>query len=190
VCGDSTDEIRTQYEEIKKILVENIDKELPTNTGQLSEAYAKRLSNSIAKQLGIDPDNVEYRINGLNQYFTTSSDIFEMVNKPFTPDDIVYCKSNYLYSTSGLDDLGTDVTKFSDRYGYLPKIIALEGKGIVAIETGEQDVRTVMDVFENMMKVSYFSQCFGGPQFMNPEQIEFIDNWEVENYRRTVTSDK
>jgi 3-oxoacyl-ACP reductase-like protein len=37
-----------------------------------------------------------------------------------------------------------------------------------------------------MMKVSYFSDGFGGPRFMSPEQITFIDNWEVEHYRRKV----
>jgi hypothetical protein len=41
-------------------------------------------------------------------------------------------------------------------------------------------------VFTDMMKISYLSEQFGGPHFMTDGQISFIDNWEVENYRRSV----
>jgi hypothetical protein len=44
----------------------------------------------------------------------------------------------------------------------------------------------VLEVFTDMMKISYLSEQFGGPHFMSSEQINFIDNWEVENYRRSV----
>ncbi len=189
VSGDSPDEIKNQYTEIELILKDQIDSQLPPNQGQLSEEYVHKQSKTIANQLDIDPSHVCYRINGLIQKYTISPDVFDQISRPFTPDDIVYCKSNYLFTTSGLDSLKIDVTKFAERYGYLPKIIAVQGKGLVSIETGQQSPATVMDVFENMMKVRYFSEIFGGPQFMNPEQIDFIDNWEVENYRRTVTGD-
>ena len=32
----------------------------------------------------------------------------------------------------------------------------------------------------------YASQC-GGIKFLTPEQVSFIDQWEVENYRRKVS---
>jgi len=44
---------------------------------------------------------------------------------------------------------------------------------------------TVLEVFTDMMKISLLSEQFGGPHFMTGEQISFIDNWEVENYRRS-----
>jgi NAD(P)-dependent dehydrogenase (short-subunit alcohol dehydrogenase family) len=37
------------------------------------------------------------------------------------------------------------------------------------------------------MKISLYSNNFGGPHFMNDSEIAFIDNWEVENYRRAVS---
>jgi hypothetical protein len=43
-------------------------------------------------------------------------------------------------------------------------------------------------VFEDAMKVAYLSHSFGGPHPMTQEQIDFIDNWEVENYRRSVSA--
>src|SRR5690554_2510359 len=36
------------------------------------------------------------------------------------------------------------------------------------------------------MKTACLSQSFGGAHPMTQEQIDFIDNWEVENYRRSV----
>ena len=46
-----------------------------------------------------------------------------------------------------------------------------------------------MDVFRDMMKVSFITRSFGGPRSMTRQQIDFIDNWEVENYRRKVSKD-
>ena len=44
----------------------------------------------------------------------------------------------------------------------------------------------MLDVFEDWMKISYLTENFGGPHFMSERDIAFIDNWEVENYRRQV----
>ena len=39
-----------------------------------------------------------------------------------------------------------------------------------------------------MMKIATIAQAFGGEHPMTPKQIDFIDNWEVENYRRKVSA--
>ena len=46
----------------------------------------------------------------------------------------------------------------------------------------------IKEVFEDAMKISWLSESFGGQHFMTPEQINFIDTWEVENYRRKVSA--
>ena len=56
----------------------------------------------------------------------------------------------------------------------------------MAIEVNEQSLQTVLEVYTDLMKISYLSENFGGPHFMSPGQIQFIDNWEVEHYRRKV----
>jgi NAD(P)-dependent dehydrogenase (short-subunit alcohol dehydrogenase family) len=45
----------------------------------------------------------------------------------------------------------------------------------------------MQEVFEDWMKISYLSENFGGPHFMSERDISFIDNWEVENYRRQIS---
>jgi NAD(P)-dependent dehydrogenase (short-subunit alcohol dehydrogenase family) len=42
-------------------------------------------------------------------------------------------------------------------------------------------------VFEDFIKVSFYSSLCGGTKFLTPEQSAFIDKWEVENYRRKVS---
>ncbi len=124
----------------------------------------------------------------LSKMFTASQESFEPVSKPFTPDNIVYCKSNYLF-VADESKLEEEFGAFRKRHGYFPKIVALEGKGILAIEESARSAQIVLDVFVDMMKVSYLTRNFGGPRPMTQQQIDFIDNWEVENYRRKVSKE-
>ena len=41
-------------------------------------------------------------------------------------------------------------------------------------------------MFSDQMKISYMSNYFGGPKFLSSQDIRFIDEWEVENYRRQI----
>ena len=57
----------------------------------------------------------------------------------------------------------------------------------MAVEDTKKSADTCLDVFEDLMKVSWLSRAFGGPRFLSPRDIQFIDTWEVENYRRAVS---
>ncbi|MDR2041262.1 MAG: SDR family NAD(P)-dependent oxidoreductase, partial [Tannerella sp.] len=46
----------------------------------------------------------------------------------------------------------------------------------------------ILDVYEDMMKIAEAAQSFGGEHPMTRAQIDFIDHWEVENYRRRVSA--
>jgi hypothetical protein len=100
----------------------------------------------------------------------------------------VYCKSNYLFLEKGIDsqELEKKLEDFEKAHGYYPKVIVEEQGGLIITEEHMKSLHTVLEVFTDMMKISYLSEQFGGPHFMSPEQINFIDNWEVENYRRKV----
>jgi hypothetical protein len=127
----------------------------------------------------------------LINHFSQSFSRFQKISRPFSPDNIVYCKSNYLYLPIGVnEDLIREATrKFEASFGYYPKVIVEEQGGLIVIEEDEKSLQTVMKVYLDLMKISFLSEQFGGPHFMTPEQIQFIDNWEVENYRRKVAKD-
>ena len=128
----------------------------------------------------------------LIRYFTKNSNHFSKASRAFTPDDIVYCKAHYLFIPAENNDQKLIasaqflVNNYLKTYGYLPKILVLEGQGIVAVEDSMKSVLNMLEVYSNILKISFYSENFGGPQFMTNAQIEFIDNWEVENYRRQM----
>jgi NAD(P)-dependent dehydrogenase (short-subunit alcohol dehydrogenase family) len=135
------------------------------------------------------------RNNALVEHFTASGERFEeKIRRPFTPDIIVYCKSNYVYIDAGdsaeavLKDLGNKIEAFLKEHGYLPKVILVRGLGLIAAGDNAAGADIILDVFEDMMKISWLSESFGGPHFMTDKQVQFIDTWEVENYRRKTAA--
>jgi len=187
VSGNTLADIKETYADIETKLRSLVSLDLPLNKTHPSLEYAKKFSKNFATLLGLDPDQILFRTSRIIQHFIQDEDNFEKVDKPFTPDDIVYCKSEYLFVSEDNPEIKEKADSFQFKKGYFPKIIVIKGKGLLAIDDNEKSALTVMNVFENMMKVSYLSDNFGGPQFMTPEQIDFIDNWEVENYRRKVS---
>ena len=124
----------------------------------------------------------------LSDHFTASNDQYQKISRPFTPDIIVYCKSNYLFLEKGIggDAIAAKLKEFEEAHGYYPKVIVEEQGGLIIVEENEKSIQTVLEVYTDMLKISYLSEQFGGPHFMSDDQIRFIDNWEVENYRRNV----
>ncbi len=129
----------------------------------------------------------------LISYFIESKEHFAKISKPFSPDIIVYCKSNYIY----IDSEGTEailataqqeVEAYKAKYGYAPKVILIKGIGLVAVGDNAAGCDIIAEVYQDMMKIAYLAQSFGGEHPMTQAQIDFIDNWEVENYRRKVSA--
>jgi len=185
VGADTVEEIKALYEEIVRKIAHGRDLSLPSReissyrtevTESIAAYYASRslLSRSVTSQL--------------ISFFTASQNSLERVSKPFSPDIIVYCKSSYLILERSVhvEEIKAAVEDFESRQGYLPKVILHEGGGLTVAEESEKSLQTVLEVFQDLMKISYLSEQFGGPHFMTPEQIRFIDNWEVEHYRRKV----
>jgi NAD(P)-dependent dehydrogenase (short-subunit alcohol dehydrogenase family)/rhamnose utilization protein RhaD (predicted bifunctional aldolase and dehydrogenase) len=112
------------------------------------------------------------------------------VELPFMPDNIVYCKSAPLVLDGEPEQILGGFTDalagYRSRWGYPPKIVLVPGIGVVAVEDTKRSADTCLEVFEDLMKVSFLSESFGGPRFLSAEDIQFIDTWEVENYRRAV----
>lgn len=190
VGADNTDEIEAVYAEIMTTIEGRLSLQLPC-----TEKTA--LKSEVIEQVeSLHPGFAGYKALGikseLTDLYVKDEASFSKANKSFTPDDIVYCKAHYLYIPTKENDSellarATEmIADYFDKFGYLPKVLALHNQGIVAIEESLKSARNVMDVYENILKISFYSENFGGPKFMNDKQIAFIDNWEVENYRRKI----
>ena len=136
---------------------------------------------------------LKVRKNALVKHFYNTEEAQAKIAKPFTPDAIVYCKSNYIFLNDEepeavLAEAAKQIPAFTAKFGYQPKLILIKGIGLVAVGDNAAQCDIILDVFEDAMKIAYYSESFGGPHPMTQAQIDFIDNWEVENYRRSVVA--
>jgi rhamnose utilization protein RhaD (predicted bifunctional aldolase and dehydrogenase)/NAD(P)-dependent dehydrogenase (short-subunit alcohol dehydrogenase family) len=115
----------------------------------------------------------------------------------FTPDQIVYCKRSPLWvSVKSADEKVEDIVKrtkdsakkFSDKYGYSPRVVLIQGIGMFCIGDSKRNADNSAIIYEDAVKIMKYSSPYGGPHFMNDRQSKFIDEWEVENYRRKIAS--
>lgn len=118
---------------------------------------------------------------------------FDKIAKPFTPDIIVYCKSSYIFIEAESDEeilkqAEEEIEAFVSGKDYTPKVLLIKGIGLIAVGDSSRNAQIITDVFTDAMKIAFYAQSFGGEHPMERAWIDFIDNWEVENYRRKVAS--
>ena len=185
VGANSAQEITSIYDSIESGIRDQRDLSLPESR---MEEYQSEGSASVAEYFASRSLVSKAFRNELSDHFAAGKEQYQQISRPFTPDIIVYCKSKYLFLEKGLGrgEIIEKLVDFETRHGYFPKVIVEEREGLIIVEESERSVNTVLEVFNDMMKISYLSNQFGGPHFMTDEQISFIDNWEVENYRRKV----
>jgi rhamnose utilization protein RhaD (predicted bifunctional aldolase and dehydrogenase) len=119
---------------------------------------------------------------------------FYPVSSAFSPDHIVYSGSAPLFIDAGNapgKDLAEGIRKawksYRENHGRSPKLAALRGVGVFGIGPSEKAACLAMELFIDAVKVAVYSRAFGGPRFMAPDKIDFINNWEVEHYRSKVS---
>ena len=64
----------------------------------------------------------------------------------------------------------------------------VKGIGLVAVGDHAAQAGIITEVFLDAIKIAFLAGSFGGEHGMEPAWSHFIDNWEVENYRRQVAS--
>ena len=112
---------------------------------------------------------------------------FKAAAGPLTPDHIVYAKSFCLETaTPNLDA----IMAFEAKHGYKPKVVSVPGKAVFCAADTYKDAITVAALALDAAKVQAWTAAFGGTRFMSSKAREFIENWEVESYRKQVSSGK
>lgn len=208
VGGDTTAEIEGIYSEVLGKLEAKVAA-LPEGDTAVSEtvtdvvpAIRQMLSRSGRgfKTLKVTKNAlVDFFIDGCSVTSTgsvtdrTGKSGFDKIAKPFTPDIIVYCKSSYIFIEAESDEeilkqAEEEIEAFVSGKGYTPKVLLIKGIGLIAVGDSSRNAQIITDVFTDAMKVAFYAQSFGGEHPMEQAWIDFIDNWEVENYRRKVAS--
>ncbi len=189
VSADTPGEIGTIYDRIMEVLRAVIRPEefhyLPIDekTEQLRQELARYARGK----------EVVMRHHTLHRHFYGSREAFRAVSVPFTPDILVYCGAEYIYSDKKdlpqiLGEVMRGFSRYRRKYDRDPGIVLVKDYGLFGIAEKEKVAITALDVFEDFMKVSYYTKVFGGPHPLSQETIDFILGWEVEHYRRKMYS--
>lgn len=192
VSADTTEEIKRIYSEIIQKISVKIAPVSDVTDLPYNPVLHKVLPAIRMLLAGGQPGILRYRHNTLIAKYYQNQVEFQKISLPVTPDVIVYCKARYMFieqsSTAEkiLDSFRTQLPRFINEYGYAPKVLVIKNMGIIAIDVSYASSETVLDVFEDLIKVCHYSSFCGGTKFLSPEQVAFIDHWEVENYRRKV----
>lgn len=192
VSGDTTGEIKEIYNRIINEIKTNLHplpdiQELPYNPVLTKALPAVRMIFSEGS-----PKVIRCRHNTLIAGSYSGQQEFHRISMPLTPDIIVYCKTRYLFIEQSstpekiVESIKQQLPRFKEEYGYSPKVVVIKNAGVLAIDESAASAETVLDVFEDFIKVCHLSSGEGGTKYMTPDQVAFIDQWEVENYRRKV----
>jgi rhamnose utilization protein RhaD (predicted bifunctional aldolase and dehydrogenase)/NAD(P)-dependent dehydrogenase (short-subunit alcohol dehydrogenase family) len=114
---------------------------------------------------------------------------------PMTPDQIVYCGSYPLWFApqAGDDDaaivahLREAIDDHKRRTRFAPKVVLVEGVGVFAIGDDFKAASTTRDVYLDAVKVMSGATRLGGVSYLTDRERRFIEDWEVESYRRSVS---
>jgi len=196
VGADTTEEIKKIYEEIILKTGEQL-----TPLSEITPLSYNPLLNKVLPGLrfllsGDQPGVIRFRHNSLIAKFYHNQQEFHKISLPLTPDIIVYCKTRYLFiEQSGtaekiLDSVRYQLPHFKSEYGYSPKVFIIKDMGVFAISDTYSSAEACLDVYEDLEKISYYASQCGGIKFLTPEQVAFIDQWEVEKYRRIVSQNE
>lgn len=115
--------------------------------------------------------------------FIVSCGRFEPAEGPLTPDHMVYSRA---FPFVGIPTAET-VEAFRAQHGYPPKVVVTPNAAY-GIGRTEKDARLALDLARDGAVVQQLTRAFGGVHFMDESAREFIENWEVESYRKSVSS--
>jgi NAD(P)-dependent dehydrogenase (short-subunit alcohol dehydrogenase family) len=192
VAADSIEEISEIYTDVISILDGAIGEVEPAEVLPIDPVAAKIVPAIRMMLSGNGLKTLKVVNNSYYQRFLSSESEFQKIALPFIPDGIVYCNSSFVYAEYNddahalLSDLSRKIKTYTETQPKTPKIICIKGIGCILANDNAQAVATLEDVMMDTCLISLYSEKFGGQSSMTAEQVQFIDTWEVEQYRSAI----
>ncbi|MGE5393112.1 MAG: SDR family NAD(P)-dependent oxidoreductase [Candidatus Saccharibacteria bacterium] len=196
VAADTVEEIHSLYNKVIGKLEPLLQDIPPVEELPINPVFVKILP-AIRMMLSTDSlKTVKVMNNTLIDRFLTSETEYQKIALPFIPDGIVYCNSSFIYAEYNgepevlLKELSEKIQKYILTQPKAPKVIFIKDLGCLLASDHTQGVSVLEDVIMDTCLVSLYSEKFGGQNPMTEEQVNFIDTWEVEQYRSAVSMGK
>ncbi|MHB1306999.1 MAG: SDR family NAD(P)-dependent oxidoreductase [Limisphaerales bacterium] len=207
VCGDTPEAIREDTDwlvgTLRKQLAAAGDAPAFGPLSPLEPAAARRLVQIVGPALrGLLATGGALKI----VTFSDTPDVMELVGGaegrtaavtgPITPDLIVYCKSFPLWVELAADatpaavvaQLREAIQEHTTRTGAAPHVVLAKGLGLFAVGDDFAAADTVRLVYTDAIKVMAGARRLGSVRYMAEDQRRFIEEWEVESYRKSVVA--
>jgi rhamnose utilization protein RhaD (predicted bifunctional aldolase and dehydrogenase) len=189
--ADSAEGIKAIYGKI----MEKIGGRIKRQPDFSNETGEKGNSAAIGKTLSaLAGGKAAFLCNNEIAALVKNSASFAPVSSAFNPDQIVYAGSDPLFTGADTETaLGETALqeawkKHAEKTGRAPKIVAVQGLGVFGAGPSEKAAALALELFRDAVKIAVYAESFGGPLFMTKDQIDFINNWEVEHFRSSVSS--
>ena len=106
---------------------------------------------------------------------------FAIAQGPVSPDQIVYMRS---YPLMG-EPTEAALRAFENTHRHSPRVV-VTANGVFGLGSSEKNAGLALELALDAALVRQLADAFGGIRYMTPSESGFIDNWEVEAYRRKM----
>lgn len=115
---------------------------------------------------------------------------------PLTPDQIVYCRSFPLWveldasatPQQVVATLGAALEAYRGTHRCSPQVVLVRGLGLFAAGDDLSGAKTAAAVYLDIVRVMAGAQRLGGVRYMDAGLRKFIEEWEVESYRKSIAA--
>jgi len=195
VGADTREEIDSIYKKVTDIILSTHVGTPDLSAVTVDNKKASLIAPAVRMLLkkGNDHSIVVYRMNNELVKLLKDQASFYPVSNGYTPDHVVYCKAEPLFveSANEIEEqyaiLEKAIADYGKKWGFAPKIVAVQGLGIFAHGNTKKNADICAEVFMDSVKIFVYCIAFGGPNFLTPAMIDFITNWEAESYRSKIS---
>ena len=179
--ADSIEEMTALYDNVFKTLEDAYAKAGIATTFAPEKADAETVrmfAPKLRTLLGTEEAD-----GSLSRKFVIPAGIFTPAEGALTPDHIVYAKSFAFTKEAPCKDC---INAFAAEKGYKPVVVNIPGKGVFCSGSTMKEAQTAVDIAVNGAQIVALAAAFGGVRFLNDRERSFIENWEVESYRKNA----
>ena len=195
VAANTIDEVKLLYSEIISTIGSGISQQADTSPLPIKDEITRIIPAIRMMLTEKTPKTIIVRHHHLIRSFYESAERFQRISLPLTPDAILYCNTRALYieNTSIPEDAVKEalekIEAYKRSFKSFPKILVLKNIGFISVDDHYKSAEIALDAFEDQMKISFLSEGFGGPKFMNDREISFIKNQAIDNMQRLLLKD-
>ena len=193
VAADTADEIDRLYKRIMNSLEGAVNRQPDFSPVTVDGKRVAELQEYLQDLLSVSACGFETDAEIMKLLENEQS--FTPVSSSLTPDHIVYYGDRPLLIGNAAD-LDRQKGLISEGWRSYrqgretdPKIVAVIGLGVFAVGNTPKAVDTALVLFKDAVKISVYAEAFGGVRFMPQDKIDFIVDWEVEQYRSKLNEE-